>query len=97
MRNYLVTFSKAVLDGAGHDRRVVQQQAVIQSLSELSAAWEAKALFCSVAGIVDWRMRADTCEVAEIADVAASVVIRTEAATPRNTSADQWLERATDH
>ncbi len=71
MRNYLVTFSKAVLDGAGHDRRVVQRQVVIRSRSELSAAWEAKALFCSAAGIVDWRMRADIYEVADTADVAA--------------------------
>ncbi|MFC0369829.1 hypothetical protein [Methylobacterium isbiliense] len=71
MRNYLVTFSRIVLDGAGRDRHVVQRRAVIRSRSEVTAAWEAKALFCKAAGIADWRMRADTCEVAELADMAA--------------------------
>src|SRR4051812_31944633 len=70
MRKYLVTFYRIILDGAGHDRRVVQRRAVIRSRSEVTACWEAKAMFCRAAGIADWRLRADACEVAEVADAA---------------------------
>lgn len=66
MREYLITFHKIVLDGAGHDRRILQRRARVRARSDVGAAWEAKALFCRALGIADWRLRADTCEVVEL-------------------------------
>lgn len=71
MRPYLVTFDKVVPDDSGHDHRVRQHQVVVSACSELSAAHAAKALFCEAAGIVDWRQRADTCVVVDLAAVTA--------------------------
>ncbi|AWN39586.1 hypothetical protein [Methylobacterium durans] len=71
MRKFLVTFHKVVSDDTGHDHRVVQQRAVVRAHSDVSALYEAKALFCRHMGIIDWRLRADTCDVAEIVDMAA--------------------------
>lgn len=70
MRTFLVTFHKTVSDGRGHDHRVLQQQAVVPASYGEAAADAAKALFCQAASIVDWRLRADTCEVVELADLA---------------------------
>jgi hypothetical protein len=67
MRQYLVTFDKVVPDDSGHDHSTKQHQVVVSACSELSAAHAAKALFCEAAGIVDWRQRADSCVVAELA------------------------------
>jgi hypothetical protein len=67
MRDYLITFHKIVLDGAGHDRCIVQRRTWLRARSDVSAVWEAKALFCRALGISDWRLRADTCEVMELA------------------------------
>lgn len=67
MRDYLVTFYKIVLDGAGHDRCVLQRRARVRARSDVSAAWEAKAIFCRALGIPDWRLLADTCEVVALA------------------------------
>ncbi|WP_244603184.1 MULTISPECIES: hypothetical protein [unclassified Methylobacterium] len=66
MRQYLVTFHKVVPDDSGHDHRALQRQTVVSARTEGAAACAAQALFCQAAGIVDWRMRADTCEVAEL-------------------------------
>lgn len=71
MRTFLVTFHKVVSDGRGHDRQVLQQQAVVPASYEEAAAEAAKALFCQAASIVDWRQRADTYEVVELAELAA--------------------------
>ncbi|CAO4152710.1 MAG: hypothetical protein MIN69_16025 [Methylorubrum extorquens] len=71
MREYLVTFHKTVLDGSGHDHRVLQRQAVVTARSDVAAAYAAKAMLCEAARIVDWRMRADTCEVVELSRPAA--------------------------
>jgi hypothetical protein len=32
----------------------------------VSAVWQAKALLCADARVVDWRLRADSCEVAAL-------------------------------
>ncbi len=64
MRDYLVTFNKVVPDDLGHDRRVVQWQSMLSAPCEVSALALAQARFCEAAGLVDWRLRADTCEVA---------------------------------
>jgi hypothetical protein len=66
MRQYLVTFHKVIPDGSGHDQRALQRQAVVSAHSEVAAACAAKEMFCQTAGVVDWRMRADTCEVTEL-------------------------------
>jgi hypothetical protein len=66
MRKYLVTFHKVVPDDSGHDHSVLQRQAVVSARSEMAAACPAQALFCQMAGVVDWRIRADTCEVSEL-------------------------------
>lgn len=66
MRRFIVTFHKVVSDDTGHDHRITQQQTIVSALSEKSAARAAQALFCQTAGVIDWRMRADTCEVAEL-------------------------------
>ncbi|GJD35317.1 hypothetical protein [Methylobacterium aerolatum] len=66
MREYLVTFRKTVPDDSGHDHRVLQRRAVVTACSEVAAAFAAKAMLCEADGIVDWRLRADTCEVAAI-------------------------------
>ncbi|AWB24037.1 hypothetical protein DA075_26755 [Methylobacterium currus] len=71
MREYLVTFHKVVLDDTGHDRRVLQQQAVVSAPCETSALALAKTRFCEAAGIVDWRLRADSCDVAVLSERAA--------------------------
>ncbi|MET0367301.1 MAG: hypothetical protein ABW058_03955 [Methylobacterium sp.] len=63
MRQYLVTFHKVVPDSTGHDRRIVQERVLVTARSDVSAAFAAKAMFCEAAGIADWRMRADSCEV----------------------------------
>lgn len=66
MRQYFVTFHKVVPNDSGHDYRALQRQTVVSARTEVAAARAAKALFCRAARIVDWRVRADTCEVAEI-------------------------------
>ncbi|CAO4139491.1 MULTISPECIES: hypothetical protein [Methylorubrum] len=71
MREYLVTFHKTVPDDTGHDHRVLQRQAVVTARSDVAAAYAAKAMLCEACGVVDWRMRADTCEVAELTRQAA--------------------------
>lgn len=71
MPTFLVTFHKIVPDGRGYERRVLQQQAVVPASYGEAAADAAKALFCQAASIVDWRLRADTCEVTELTDLAA--------------------------
>ena len=45
MRDYLITFHKIVRDGAGHDRCIVQRRTRLRARSDVSAVWEAKALF----------------------------------------------------
>ncbi len=66
MRAYLVTFHKVVPDDTGHDHRVLQRETVVTARSDVSAAFAAKAIFREAAGVVDWRLRADTCEVVEL-------------------------------
>lgn len=70
MRTFLVTFHKVVSDGRGHDRRVLQHETVVHANHGEVAAEAAKPLFCRASGIVDWRLRADTCEVIELAELA---------------------------
>ena len=67
MRRYLVTFHKVVSDDTGHDRRSLQRQVVVTAFSDATAVEVAKAMFCEATGIVDWRLRADACEVTELA------------------------------
>ncbi|GJD90393.1 MULTISPECIES: hypothetical protein [Methylobacterium] len=67
-RAYLVSFHKVVPDDTGHDHRVLQQQAVVRARSDVSAAYAAKAMFREAVGVVDWRLRADTCEVVELTE-----------------------------
>ena len=69
MRTFLVTFHKVVPDGRGCDRRVLQQQTVVPASFGEAAADAAKTMFCRSASIVDWRLRADTCEVIELAEL----------------------------
>ncbi|GJE15149.1 hypothetical protein [Methylobacterium longum] len=71
MRTFLVTFHKIVSDGRGYEHRVLQQQAVVPASYGEAAADAAKALFCKAASIVDWRQRADTCEVVELSELVA--------------------------
>ncbi len=63
MHAYRVTFHKVVSDDSGHDHRVLQRETVVTASSDVSAAYAAKAMFREAAGVVDWRLRADTCEV----------------------------------
>ncbi|MGC5779459.1 hypothetical protein [Methylobacterium sp. NFXW15] len=67
MRKFLVTFHKTLPDDTGHEHRVLQRQAVVSARSEMSASYEAKAMLCKAEGVADWRLRADTCEVVELA------------------------------
>lgn len=71
MRMYLVTFHKVVLNDTGHDRSVRQRQAIVWAHSKISAAYKSQALFGKATGMVDWRLQANTCEVAEFTDFAA--------------------------
>lgn len=71
MRAYLVTFHKVVPDDTGHDHRVLQRGTVVTAISDVSAAYAAKAMLCEADGVVDWRLRADTCEVVELSQHAA--------------------------
>lgn len=71
MRQYLVTFHKIVPDDSGHDHRVAQRRVAVSARSEIAAAYAAKAIFCQRSGIIDWRLRADSCEVVELCDLAA--------------------------
>ncbi|MBP1178871.1 hypothetical protein [Methylobacterium sp. PvR107] len=71
MRTYRVTFTMTVPDDTGHDHRAVQSAIVVRARSDVSAAWQAKAILCERAQVVDWRFRADRCEVAALTDVAA--------------------------
>lgn len=43
-----------------------QHAILVQALSEVSAVWQAKALLCAGAQVIDWRLRADSCEVAAL-------------------------------
>lgn len=65
MRRYLVTFLKVVPDATGHDRQTIQHRTVVAARSEVAARFAAKAMFCEAAGIADWRMRADRCDILE--------------------------------
>jgi len=71
MRKYLVTFHKTVPDDTGHDHRVMQRQAIVGARSDVDAARAARAMLCKPCGVVDWQMRADTCEIVELAKHAA--------------------------
>ena len=71
MHEYLVTFHKTVLDDTGHDHRILQRQAVVHARSDVAAAYAAKAMLCEADGVVDWRLRAYTCEVVELSQHAA--------------------------
>ncbi|SFK89553.1 hypothetical protein [Methylorubrum salsuginis] len=71
MRQYLVNFYKIVADDSGHDHTILQHQALVGARSEVSALFEAKAMFREAMGVADWRLRADTCEAVALADVAA--------------------------
>lgn len=71
MREYLVTFHKTVPHDAGHDHRILQRQAVVTACSDAAAADVAKAMLCEADGVVDWRLRADTCVVSELSEHAA--------------------------
>lgn len=71
MHTYLVTFHKVVSDDTGHERRVRQRASVIRARSDVAALYEAKAIFCASAGIVDWRLRADSCEIVALPEQAA--------------------------
>ncbi|MGV7032669.1 hypothetical protein [Methylobacterium symbioticum] len=71
MHEYLVTFHKTVLDDTGYDHRVLQRQAVVHARSDVSAAFAAKAMLCEADGVIDWRLRADTCEVVDLSQRAA--------------------------
>ncbi|WCS26039.1 hypothetical protein LOK46_04155 [Methylobacterium sp. NMS14P] len=66
MRLYRVTFYKTVADDTGHEHRVRQRAILVRAPSEVSAVWQAKALLCAGAQVVDWRLRADSCEVAAL-------------------------------
>ncbi|KQS81829.1 MULTISPECIES: hypothetical protein [Methylobacterium] len=66
MRLYRVTFYKTVADDTGHEHRVRQRAILVRAPSEVSAVWQAKALLCAGARVVDWRLRADSCEVAAL-------------------------------
>ncbi|MEE7504182.1 hypothetical protein ACLBXO_27290 [Methylobacterium sp. C33D] len=63
MRLYRVTFYKTVADDTGHEHRVRQHAVLVRAPSDVSAIWQAKALLCADARVVDWRLRADSCEV----------------------------------
>jgi hypothetical protein len=71
MRKYLVTFHKTVPDDTGHDHRVLQRRVVVTAHSDVAATYVAKAMFRETDGVPDWRLRADTCEVVELARQAA--------------------------
>jgi hypothetical protein len=71
VRTFLVTFHKIVPDGRGRDRRVLQRQVVVSACSGEAAAEAAKTLFCEATGIIDWRLRADTCEFVGLSELAA--------------------------
>lgn len=71
MRIYRVTFYMTVPDDTGHDHRAVQSTILVRARSDVSAEWQAKALLCERARVIDWRLRADSCEVAPLTDVAA--------------------------
>ncbi|MCJ2099255.1 hypothetical protein [Methylobacterium sp. E-046] len=71
MRTFLVKFHKTVSDGRGYDRQIIQQQSIVPASYGEAAADAAKTMFCRAASIVDWRLRADTCEVVEMAEPAA--------------------------
>lgn len=71
MRQYLVTFHKTVPDDRGYDHRVAQRRVAVSANSEVAATYAAKAIFCQRSGIVDWRLRADSCEVVELRHLAA--------------------------
>ncbi|GJD76357.1 MULTISPECIES: hypothetical protein [Methylobacterium] len=66
MRMFLVTFHKLVCDDTGHERPVRQHQVLVPAASEASALAAGQALFCEANGIVDWRLRADSCEAAAV-------------------------------
>lgn len=76
MREYLVLFHTVVPDAAGFDRRILQRRTVVAARSEVAAAYAAKAMFSEAAGIADWRMRADTCEVVELPAFRAAESVR---------------------
>lgn len=71
MRTYSVTFYTTAADETGHKHRVAQGTMVIRAYSDVSAEWQAKALLCERARIIDWRLRADSCETTALSDLAA--------------------------
>ena len=71
MRTFLITFLKVVPDGQGHDKCVLQRKTVVSACYRKAATDAAKTSFCEAAGIADWRLRADTCEVVDLTDLGA--------------------------
>lgn len=70
IRTFVVAFYRFDPDGHGHDCHVLQRQVVVYAGSGEAAADAAKTVFCESAGISDWRILADTYEVARLADLA---------------------------
>ncbi|AWN42799.1 hypothetical protein [Methylobacterium durans] len=66
MLRYLIAFHKVVSDATGYDRCTLQRQVVVTATSDVTAVEVAKTMFCEAAGIVDWRLRADACEITEL-------------------------------
>ncbi|POR42410.1 hypothetical protein [Methylobacterium sp. V23] len=66
MRMFVVTFHKQVSDDTGHERRALQHQVVVPAPSSESAITAGQTLFCEANGLVDWRLRADACDAAEV-------------------------------
>ncbi|KAA0123968.1 hypothetical protein CIW48_10860 [Methylobacterium sp. P1-11] len=66
MRFYRVTFYRTVADDSGHDHRIREWAILVGAPSDVSAVWQAKALLCAGARVADWRLRADSCEVAAL-------------------------------
>ncbi|MGH1590996.1 hypothetical protein ACRBEV_24830 [Methylobacterium phyllosphaerae] len=71
MHAYRVTFYKTVADDAGHEYRVRQRTVLVRARSEVTAEWKAKALLCERAHVIDWRLRADSCEIEIVSEIAA--------------------------
>jgi hypothetical protein len=63
---FLVTFHKLVSDDTGHERRALQHEVLVPATSSDAAIAAGQTVFCEANGVVDWRLRADACDAAEV-------------------------------
>lgn len=64
-KRYAVSFYKTVTSDYGRDQKVCQRVVQVEAADEEAAVELAKQEFCRLRHLPNWRLHADSCDVAE--------------------------------